>query len=356
MAIAPGSAVESRSFSGSGSSYRDSSHSSLSRGTPPSHTRHKKPRPISLGARTITGSALHSHGDHSGSASTGNDEKRRQSTESNHTTKSRARVVADLRSSIFRTRIMDYPPEDMINSAPTSTSLLPDRPRRLERGLQIPSRMGIITSGFSLPRLLEEQGVSKPQWKLFTHELKSHAKMSGTQWIFGWGMEKMEYENLVLSHNVGALDIFVKRWNKDFFNPLGLQVLIALPGMGHLEDSDVSSTKLFKYQQRYGITSPAAGQASTQDDPKESRYLAREGRQRVKAGRKGRIIILPFNNSAPAESGLVSDGGNGHVQGEKAGDRHNDVGNHPNIQTSEMGHGPAERLREGDPSPNPPAA
>ena len=44
-------------------------------------------------------------------------------------------------------------------------------PPKLQRGLQIPSRMGVISSGFSLPFLLESQGVSKQQWKLSTHEL-----------------------------------------------------------------------------------------------------------------------------------------------------------------------------------------
>ena len=53
----------------------------------------------------------------------------------------------------------------------------------LRRGLQIPSRVGIITWGFSLPKVLAEQGVTTSNWRLFKHELKDFARMSVSQWI-----------------------------------------------------------------------------------------------------------------------------------------------------------------------------
>lgn len=58
---------------------------------------------------------------------------------------------------------------------------LPARPSGLERGLQIPSRGSVITWGFSLPKILAERGVTKKQWKRFSHELKRFARMRMSQ-------------------------------------------------------------------------------------------------------------------------------------------------------------------------------
>lgn len=69
--------------------------------------------------------------------------------------------------------------------------LLPPRPCNFERGLQIPSRVSLITWGFSFPEILAEQGINKEQWRSFKHELESFARlgifdiitMIGTQMI-----------------------------------------------------------------------------------------------------------------------------------------------------------------------------
>lgn len=58
---------------------------------------------------------------------------------------------------------------------------LPPRPAGLKRGLQIPSRVGRITWGFSFPYLLVEHGVTKEQWRFFAHELKNFARMTFSQ-------------------------------------------------------------------------------------------------------------------------------------------------------------------------------
>lgn len=60
---------------------------------------------------------------------------------------------------------------------------LPARASGLRRGLQIPSRVSIITWGFSLPKVLAEQGVTKSYWRLFKHELEDFARMSVLQWV-----------------------------------------------------------------------------------------------------------------------------------------------------------------------------
>lgn len=62
-----------------------------------------------------------------------------------------------------------------------------------------------------------------------------------------------------------------------------------------MDEMDVSSTKLYKYQRKMGTSSPAPGIASEQGDKKEYKYQRKEGRYRMKAVRKGRIVIMPYS-------------------------------------------------------------
>lgn len=222
---------------------------------------------------------------------------------------------------------------------PPTRSFVP-QPFGLRRGLQVPSRWGVISFGFKLPLLLANAGVTKIQWKLFTHELKSHARLSGKQIVtlvgvniaynvlfhfvagpvlgtippgiltYKW-QKKTEYENFTAAQNAGVVDMLVWRWNQSYFEPLGLHVAVALPEMGKMDNMDVSSTKLFRYQQKVGSASPMPGTASKYSFPKEVRYQRREGYQRVKAARKARIIVVPLEhfqaqNGQGQESGLVT--------------------------------------------------
>ena len=52
----------------------------------------------------------------------------------------------------------------------------------LQRGLQIPSRMSYITSGFRLPTVLLEAGVDEECWKQFCREAESYGALSKSQW------------------------------------------------------------------------------------------------------------------------------------------------------------------------------
>lgn len=78
-------------------------------------------------------------------------------------------------------------------------SPLPYRPSGLSRGLQIPSRVSLITWGFSFPKVLPEQGVSKEQWRLFKHELETFAGLTMSQQltVIGYGF--------MVSHIFGAI-------------------------------------------------------------------------------------------------------------------------------------------------------
>ena len=73
--------------------------------------------------------------------------------------------------------------EVVLDRSQCPPSSLPSRPSGLKRGLQIPSRTSLITWGFTFPQVLAEQGVTKPQWKLFEKELKAFARLSVGQWV-----------------------------------------------------------------------------------------------------------------------------------------------------------------------------
>ena len=114
--------------------------------------------------------------------------------------------------------------------------------------------------------------------------------------VAGWKMRKnREHRNFVLAYRAGNLKIFEDRWNHDYFHPLGLHVRVEPPGVGRMDDMDVASSKLFRYQRKMGTSSPGPGLASEQADKKEYKYQFKEGRYRLKAAQKGRIIILPLD-------------------------------------------------------------
>lgn len=71
-----------------------------------------------------------------------------------------------------------------IEKSPTrakSVQILGHQPG-LKRGIQIPTRLSYITSGFPIPQALMEAGVEESRWKQFTAEAKSYGAMSGSQW------------------------------------------------------------------------------------------------------------------------------------------------------------------------------
>lgn len=200
----------------------------------------------------------------------------------------------------------------------------------LKRGLQVPSRMSYITSGFQYPKILNKSGVTPSDWAAFTTEVKSHASLSITQWtvtvmsglsifilggvffggvtlipagIAGHRMRKeREHRNIRTADQCGVLAECVDRWNASFFNAKGLSVRIDVPGRADdMKYMDVASTKLFKYEHDSGFD--VAGSYSSKKwasrNKKVIRYRTKEGRARTKAARKGRIVIIPIYQDMP---------------------------------------------------------
>ncbi len=187
----------------------------------------------------------------------------------------------------------------------------------LTRGLQVPSKFQTVTSGFKYPQLLASCDVSKEQWSSFTGEVKSLAKLDGSQWLttigagagtwlvggllIGWlalipaavvgqKMRKSrEYDNLLAAAEGGLLATCVQRWNTTYFNSRGLTIRIDLPGQASdMSEMDLSTSKKFK-RQLNGKSAPT--------ERKQARCEKKELRSRTKAAKKGRIVIIPLNET-----------------------------------------------------------
>lgn len=197
----------------------------------------------------------------------------------------------------------------------------------LNRGLQVPTRFHGLTSGFPFPDVLLRAGVTHHEWVEFTHEVKRHARLSASQWmvtvagsasivvfgglVLGWfslipatavghNMRRnREHGNFIRADQCGALAQCVNRWNQSCFKAKRLAVRVDIPGHGpDMEDMDLSTSKLFRLQQKNGTFSDTAGSTSHSYNTsgKELRYQMKEGHARVKAVRKGRIVIIPLDH------------------------------------------------------------
>jgi len=187
----------------------------------------------------------------------------------------------------------------------------------LTRGLQVPSKFQTVTSGFKYPQLLSSCNVSKDQWSAFTNEVKSLAKLDSSQWLttigagagtwlvggllIGWlslipaavvgqkVRKHKEHDNLLAAAEGGLLATCVERWNKNYFNSRGLTIRIDLPGQASdMNEMDLSTSKKFK-QQLNGQTA-FTGKKQLKNEKKEIK-------SRVKAAKKGRIVIIPLNET-----------------------------------------------------------
>ena len=195
----------------------------------------------------------------------------------------------------------------------------------LLRGLQVPTKHSNVASGFKYPMVLRNTGVTKQSWSAFTREIKHCSRMSKSQWfttvgvsagtaVFGSMMigfvsvipaaaiaHKMrrnrEELNFITAELSGALDNCVKRWNDNYFKAKGLVVRVDIPGdCADLNDMDVATSKLFQrrlVEGRYpSLTDKAQGVAESTKD------LLKDGKARMKASLRGRIVIIPLDPAA----------------------------------------------------------
>ena len=220
---------------------------------------------------------------------------------------------------------------------PTATSPGYAEESVLVRGLQVPAKSSYVTSGFKYPSVLARAGVTKQSWTSFTNEIKHHADLSATQWmttiggamgalvvgnmmvgffglvpsaIVGHKMrKKREHLNFIEASRSGALMQCVQRWNEVYFKPRRLVVRVDVPGESEdMASMDVSTSK--EFQQRAASVNVASSAASGGGRSVNSGYSdeqVEEGRIRMKAARRGRIVIIPLDarnsrSSSPPDS------------------------------------------------------
>lgn len=208
---------------------------------------------------------------------------------------------------------------------------------RLTRGLQVPSRLSYVTSGFKFPLCLAWYGITKDQWSVFTHDVKRHASLSSSQWaktigcglgtflvggiIISWfaiipaafvghHMRKDREElNMFQAKQNGALKRCLNRWNESLFGPKGLVVRMDVPGNARdLRSMDLATSNFFGHRQVGADPSVVPGAA---DDPMDQDWREYEDeskahRVRRKAAQRGRIVIMPLNKRRPRKNGTLT--------------------------------------------------
>lgn len=231
-----------------------------------------------------------------------NDRKTKPTKTTNTASASAPRFDTDA-STVFSTA------EPLVNRLPAKRVLI--------RGLQVPTRHRSLTSGYPYPEVLLRAGVTPAEWSVFAREVRKHASLSKSQWavtlagagsfaiigsvvmggfavipatIYGTKMRRIkERLNFAVADNSGALAQCVARWNKSYFRRRGLAVRVDIPGRSRdLEHMDLSSSKLYQYQQMNGDRHPLSSFDRTSQ--------LKESRARMKASMKARIVIIPLDH------------------------------------------------------------
>jgi hypothetical protein len=191
----------------------------------------------------------------------------------------------------------------------------------LRRGLQVPTKSRLLTSGFAYPSILAQCDINAEQWSNFTQEITKEAEMTSAQWtttvgkgfgtavvgglIFGWlGVvpaiivghtvrKHNEEKNLSKARSSNVLPEIINRWNEAVFRPKGLMIRVDLPG----ETADLDTMDISMGRKGWG-NGCGNQSSSTQSSRKqawiEKKAAKREIGARWKAAKKGRIVILPL--------------------------------------------------------------
>ncbi|KAL1983263.1 hypothetical protein VTN96DRAFT_285 [Rasamsonia emersonii] len=189
--------------------------------------------------------------------------------------------------------------------------------RLLSRGLQVPSKSSLLTSGFEYPAVLANYHVSEDDWARFTREITEGAKLSARQWstVIGSGLgtlviggmmvgffspvpavmvaaktrQSKEMKNLAAAVAMGSestLPRRIKEWNESFFKPRGVMIRVDLPYQTEsLEEMDVCPTS----PSLFSLSGRISSWKNDEDSIKK------------KASRRGRIVIIPLEGRSPSQ-------------------------------------------------------
>lgn len=208
---------------------------------------------------------------------------------------------------------------------PTATSPGFGSESILIRGLQVPTKSKRVSSGFKYPDVLETAGVSRESWAVFTNEIKQYANMDSSQWLTVLGKsaltlgvgnlmigffgiipavivghklrKKQEKTNFKAAYQNGALADCVKRWNESYFLPRKLVVRVDIPGeASDMAAMDISTSKSFQRR----TSQPFLHNPDISGSARYSDAQIGEIRARIKAARRGRIVIIPTGPKEPS--------------------------------------------------------
>ncbi|KAI9674598.1 MAG: hypothetical protein M1829_003680 [Trizodia sp. TS-e1964] len=202
----------------------------------------------------------------------------------------------------------------------------------LSRGLQVPTKTRLVSSGFPYPESLQLHNITADDWARFTSEITGAAKMKLADWAVtiagGLGVGAASgpllhgfalIPALIVGHQVrrirevrnlkiamtpanGKVDLesSLLRWNEDFFAPRGVLVRLDLPGES---TRDITQMDLARVK-RNGCSGQHFRRARKSAAAPE-KMLWRDQKQ---AMRKGRVVIIPLNKQphlSPAERGVT---------------------------------------------------
>jgi hypothetical protein len=199
----------------------------------------------------------------------------------------------------------------------------------LQRGLQVPTRSRLITSGFTFPEILSQCDITEEQWSNFTQELTKEAEMRPVQWTttigkgFGtfvvggifFGLlevipaaiaghkvrQSNEEKNFSIARERNILQEILNRWNEAVFKPKGLLIRVDLPN----EAIDMASMDLLTRKSGWEKKSNSGYCNSASNQARADRWVTtKDVRTRSRAANKGRIVILPLSDTVQERSPL----------------------------------------------------
>ncbi|KAI9848231.1 MAG: hypothetical protein M1838_000620 [Thelocarpon superellum] len=232
----------------------------------------------------------------------------------------------------------------------------------LNRGLQVPTYNRLVTSGFPYPDRLAQHNVTPEDWARFTSEITTAAQLKPGDWalsigggtgtllvsglIIGWfGLipaylmgrhihRRLEERNLTAARSTGSLEAQLLKWNQEFFAPRSLLIRLDLPGEGaDLPEMDIETKKWgrggrcagggwkkdpaqwmaekerekgerWSEQKRARFEEKRArceAWAQRKQDKRAAKMAWSEEKQKLKALRKGRIVIIPMGSKGPVD-------------------------------------------------------
>ncbi|KKK23503.1 hypothetical protein P175DRAFT_0502531 [Aspergillus ochraceoroseus IBT 24754] len=218
---------------------------------------------------------------------------------------------------------LSFVDSDTLSTASTSVPPQPGKAgfapeNTLRRGLQVPSRSDLITSGFVYPDILANYNVSKDLWQQFASDITEEARLSNRQWTTAVGRglgvlavgglmvgvlgavpaiwvarrtrRNREEQNMIMAANKGEdqesrLSRKIDAWNASYFKPRGVLIRVDLPWeeLEDMEFMDISTSRDFH-----------RALSANPNTLKHEWKMKDDQTARETASRRARIVVIPL--------------------------------------------------------------